>query len=153
MSETPTAYLYRQAPLDEAGLRALIAEQVFGGGQVYAFSANTRELQSIYSCGQVEDVRLTGDTGDYDFGHVFSQIAELRWKRTDRGYDALLLTENTIPALAEAEIRPERRFTVRTPAHGVAILLDGPHQGRQLDYLEYLAENETVQMQRYIGLR
>lgn len=149
MSEQETrGYVYRRAPLSEQALRDLIAQYVFDGSQVFAFAADTVALLEIKSYPSAAEVPVA-----YDFGHVFSGNAEVRWKKTDEGYDALLLAEHAIAALNDQMISGP--LHTRTPLPKAWLVLRTPEDAQKrkvrwrLGYIEYIGANRAVQFVRY----
>lgn len=145
MSEELRGYLYRAAPLDEAAARALIAEHVFGGAQVFAFDADTTELALIAACPSPAAVPLARE-----WGQVFSRRAEIRWKRQGAGYDLLLLVET--PLDAPGSFRQLASLDARPAPANAAVQLRGDMGGNVLHYIEYLGPGGAVQWLRSTGL-
>jgi hypothetical protein len=159
MSANEDGYLYRRAQLDEAGLRALLAT-VFEQERVWAFGANTVTLQEIQHHDRVSEVALAHtEDGIYDFGHVFADQAEIRWKRDEQGtYDALVLTEQPVAALEGEELLLDERPQVRRPKEDAWLLLTTPDEDKEkkrqwrLGYVEYIADNQAVLFVRFTVL-
>ncbi|NJK81264.1 MAG: hypothetical protein HC914_15815 [Chloroflexaceae bacterium] len=158
MTADAPGLLYRQAHLDEAGLRAMLTT-VFEHERGWAFGGNTVILQEITPYAPVSAVPLTHpEGGAYDFGHVFTTRAEVRWKRAEDGtYDALVLTEQPIPALQANQI--EMKLATRHPPSKDAwLVLNTPEPEKQrglqwrLGYVEYIAENQAVLLVRLTEL-
>jgi hypothetical protein len=148
-------YVYRRFPLDADGLRALLAE-VFGEQPVWAFASNSVELSPIEQRAPA-GVSLAGQRGEYQDGHVFNQGAEVRWKKRDGRYDALILAEHTLPAepIRTAQGQP-LILAVQRPPQNIAIALDGKSKGQLFDflhYIEYIAPNGAVQFQRFVEVK
>jgi hypothetical protein len=155
-------YVYRLYPLSEQELCQACADYVFTAADVeaLAFAANTVELQHIHSLKSSHEFQLAGKKGRYDFGHVFSEQAELRWKRWGQQYDALVLTEHALPQLQHCHLqgvetlqtrypkdyprRLESWIVLTTPADEHA-----PSKRWRLGYIDYVAPNQAVLFVRY----
>jgi hypothetical protein len=141
-------YVYRRASLNEQGLRDLIAQYVFDGSQVFVFAADNIDFLEIKPYPSAVEIPVA-----YDFGHVFSLNAEVRWKKTDTGYDALLLAEHLIDALSDQMIGTP--LNTRMPLPKAWLVLHTPEEARKrkvqwrLGYVEYIGANHTVQFTRY----
>lgn len=162
-------YIYRKADLTEQGLRDLIEEYLFppSAGEVFAFAANSVDLAPLVACSSVTDVALHREHFLYDFGHVFSDKIEVRWKHNDDLYDALVLIEQEQPELVRegfaciAERLIARRVTgdkgivLSTPAdvqrrHKTPADVQRRHKQWRLGYVEYRHHaNKVVQFVRY----
>lgn len=149
MSEQEThGYVYRRALPNEQALRDLIAQYVFDGSEVFAFAADTVALLEIKSYPSAAEVPVA-----YDFGHAFSRNAEVRWKKTDEGYDTLLLAEHAIDALHDQMISGP--LHIRTPLSKAWLVLRTPDDARKrkvqwrLGYVEYIGANRAVHFVRY----
>lgn len=157
-----SGYLYRIARADAATLRKLVGELVltppqpawsFGGAAMWDIDPKGKKehLRPITLLSSADELNLEGD-----FGHAFSQAAELRWKRIDRDhYDLLVLSERSLSALESDEYRlvPPDQISVRYPQN-VAIQLEGRrHAGNNLHYVEYRVKSGAVQFLRYREVR
>jgi hypothetical protein len=155
-----TGYLYRRAPLTQADVQDLIA-QVFAGSAVFAFGANNVTLQPITPYPVGAPIPLADGTSALDFGHVFNDHAEVRWKRDGDRYDTLTLTENDdlVKKLQRAGATQIGVYSVVPATRQTAILLDTPPdvQARgkrwRLDYKEYVGDQAMVQFARYTTWR
>lgn len=144
-------YIYRIARADAALVRTLVADIVgstgwtFGGAALWDLDVTQRQsnLRRISS--------VAGDLGANldvrgDFGHAFSDAAEVRWKRRDQDvYDVLILSEQ------------ERMIENAQPLTGpwttqrqdnLTMMQTGP-DNRPLGYVTYHASNGAVQFIRY----
>lgn len=155
-----TAFVYRQAHLDEAGLLALLT-RVFDNGLVWAFGANTIWIDPIALLAVTEVKLHHARYGRLDSGHVFLPRAEVRWKRRGSVYDALVLTETVIDGLLplhDAHQAPVV-LTIASTRPDASMLLTTAHEASQrgkqwkLGYREYAAANGAVQFVRYTELR
>jgi hypothetical protein len=160
-------YAYRQPSLTAEELRALIRVYVLPGGKTFAFAASSVELMGITECTDIDDVQLAGKTlfneqpVTFEFGHVFSPAAEVRWKLRGGSYDALLLTEAPIDELEQSgrRLKIDGGLFLREPGAGAAIIVQTPQAEKQsgrrncLEYKEYVAANGAVQFVRYTTYR
>ncbi len=146
-----SGYVYRICPLDSAQLKQLAAEIVglscwsFGGAALWDLDPGqgTANLRPIKALGRLEDLDLRGD-----FGHIFSERAELRWKRRDDGaYDVLALSEQPL-SIAGAQTLVEG-WEAREH-HERKMIQSGQYP--PLKYLTYHAPNGAVQFLRYAGV-
>lgn len=155
-------YLYRICPADANRLRSLISEIVgssgwiFGGASVWDYDSNLddprKNLRTIVPTDPQSPPDVRGD-----FGHAFSQQAEVRWKRlTSDRYDILILTEGQpIASLAGCELPATGRLTTRVPHRNAWMVLQTPDDVQQrnqqwrLGYIEYVGENHAVRFVRY----
>jgi hypothetical protein len=155
-----TGYLHRIAP--------------YTAEQALAFAtqlhSETQQLAWWISASQQWDVDIKGtnlrpfasfsqtelDAFQGDFGRIFCEAWELRWKRLDDGqYDLLILTEQTDLALpAEARRLPVAYTTKQSGKHNLLVHNPEPEVRKQqlIDYVEYLAENLAVVFVRYRAL-
>lgn len=133
-------YIYRCTPITAAQLLDLIQQQVglpcwhFSGAHLWQAPA----LTALEYSAQIDVNR--------DFGHAFSQQAEVRWKRlADDAYDALILSERalTIPGAKTLASDWEVRAHQQRP-----LIQSGKRQG--LIYYTYHAPNGATQFTRYI---
>ncbi|NOK59507.1 MAG: hypothetical protein GFH27_549285n31 [Chloroflexi bacterium AL-W] len=159
MSET--GYIYRIPETNGWNLTQLINKTVgqpgwtFGGAILWDFepvmkSANLRPIKQI---GQTY-IDISGD-----FGHAFSQHAEVRWKRRGKeGYDVLVLSEQTQDETLQRVFSKETEETRKHRQLGeswkvqtndeLKIMQTGPNS-RRLRYKTYHAPNGAVQFVRY----
>jgi hypothetical protein len=158
-------YLYRVYPADADQLRGLISEIVcgdgspgwiFGGASVWDFDATLddkrKNLRPITPIDPKSPLDVRGD-----FGHAFSQRAEVRWKRiTQAHYDVLILTEGTpIVSLSGYALSAVSPLTTRAPQPTAWMVLATPETVREqqrqwrLGYIEYLGANQAVRFVRY----
>ncbi|WP_322511244.1 hypothetical protein [Chloroflexus sp.] len=87
-------YIYRCAPISADQLRKLIEQQV--GLPCWHFSGASLWRQPTLSAIQKLGHKFDVDVND-DFGHAFSNKAEVRWKRIDLDtYDVLILSEQNL---------------------------------------------------------
>lgn len=159
-------YLYRCAQADGATLRSLVQDLI--GLPCWSFSAAIlwdvepdKKSANLRPISKVSDLTTLDIRGD--FGHAFSQQAELRWKRRDaQTYDLLLLTE--APLLPNQVglfgAQPLWEFPeVRRAALGSANLQDTPREERAqgiryyLDRKEYRDQQGSVRFVRYTTLQ
>ncbi len=112
------AYIVRLTDQTEAQLRTLIDTCV---GVGYAFAGAPVCLSEPKQATSAPDVNLDGD-----FGHAYSARAEVRWRRSDGGYDVLVLTEDrqfvptgAMPIAGDWRVRAidEKRYTMQTGGH------------------------------------
>lgn len=157
-----TGYLYRVCPADAARLRQLVTEILsnegwtFGGASVWDFDAKLNDkrknLRPITPIDPNSSLDVSGD-----FGHAFSEKAEVRWKRlTSDSYDVLILTQGQpIASLTGSELPTVGPLTTRTPRWEAWMVLFTPEdvkrrrQQWRLGYIEYLGANGAVQFVRY----
>ncbi|OAN47266.1 hypothetical protein A6A03_00530 [Chloroflexus islandicus] len=134
-------YIYRCAPITAAQLRDLITQQVglpcwyFSGTHLWQAPA----LTALERSAQIDVNR--------DFGHAFSQQAEVRWKQLDSdAFDVLILSERalTIPGARTLASAWEVREHPQRP-----LIQSGKRQ--QLVYYTYHAPNGAAQFTRYIA--
>jgi hypothetical protein len=154
-------YLFRRAPLTSEGLLDLLQNEVFQATSVFAFGANSVVIEPIRQYQHVSAISLTSGRGAFDFGHVFSPQAEVRWKRKNNTYDALILTEDASIITAMGGVLQalgDPYTTVRSPSK-IDILINTPRNIERramrwrLGYIEYRAKNQAVQFLRYTKLR
>jgi hypothetical protein len=156
--QTGHGYVYRIAKADTHQLQTIVATHVgagwsFGGAAQWDFVAergreNLRQLAEFAAGAAIE---LRGD-----FGHAFSDQAEVRWKRRDDGaYDVLILREDGPPGDGAEPLRwwnsaQERweDYDWRTRRYEQAAIVW--HDGKQISYIDYLAPNGAVQFQRLV---
>jgi hypothetical protein len=156
------AYVYRKQDQTAAQLQALVNDYVCPSAStmhMYAFAASSVERQPTDTYEPVEQVTLAGAKGPFEFGHVFSEKAEVRWKlqsgfaEADYRYDVLLLTEEEQPVLQADELKIPGGLTARCTKQ--AIILDTPQEVKKqqkrhrLECVEYCAANGAVQFVRY----
>ncbi len=150
MSDGQKGYAYRLHPLTFEALKDSIEQHLFlppHAGEVFAFAGNTVDLQRISSARGMHDLQFEDKHRRYTFGHVFSARAELRWKRQQQHYDALLLTEQEMASLPALRDSP---FAVRSPKNKKAWMVLNPRSGYgRLGYVEYVGQNEAVYFVRY----
>ena len=148
MSAANEAYFYRRAPLSLAEVREVV-QIVFSEGKVYAFALTAAASATLPKRYALLDVPLDGE-----FGHVFNNDAEVRWKRRGAEYDLLVFTE-----------RPRKEFGPPLEVtHGPYTMRPGqkkapPSMQRgvwnknppfsEVGYVEYLSSDHTVRMARY----
>ena len=153
-------YIYRVALADADQLRTLINKHVGNGGWTFGGAAqwdfvstegqkNLRELKPI---ADTEPIDVKGD-----FGHAFSESAEVRWKRRDDGrYDVLVLSEQpqivqggsqlSMPHWnARTRMWEDGAWTVRQPS---AAMIRQAGGRSPISYIDYLAPNGAVQFLR-----
>lgn len=148
-------FIYRIAEATGKQVRDYIRTYVgtsvttFGGAAQWDFDPHSKEnLRSIIKTDK--DVEIRGD-----FGHAFSEQAEVRWKRRDDGrYDVLVLSESPpiIPgAVPLCPYEPGTNWEVRKPGPGLGLLQTGGESA--IRYFDYLAPNGTVQFQRLVSMK
>lgn len=164
MSVEP-GYIYRVASADADELRTLIKQHIgdvgwtFGGAAQWDFDSkggrgNLREIKPI-SVADIIDLKG-------DFGHAFSDNAEVRWKRRDDGkYDVLILSEalRAVEGATLLRVRwwnPKTRewedkdWQIRRYAKAAIVQTDSRPV---LGYIDYLAPNGAVQFQRLVEVQ
>ena len=154
-------YLYRLPSADVAMLRGLVRDLVtlpcwtFGGAALWDVDLNAgrENLRPITEIRAVDELDLRGD-----FGHAFSEAAEVRWQQRDAGrYDALVLLERPLTAqeLGTTGLQAIQQCTAKAASAPIAVILTTPHELQQqgirwqLTYVEYHAANGAVQLVRY----
>jgi hypothetical protein len=154
MSTQQPGLIYRLHPLALNELKERIKQQFFAQqntGEVFAFAGNTVELTPIVSVASVDDLQFESEYGPFDFGHVFSEQAELRWKCQGQQYDVLLLTETPISALQGQALKLDSALTMRRPKNKDAWIVLNPRSGYdRMDYAEYVGANQAVYFVRYM---
>lgn len=147
-------YIYRIARADATMLRKLVADIVgpegwtFGGAALWDLDAAKQQanLRSISS--QPVDLTVNLDVRG-DFGHAFSDKAEVRWKRRDQDvYDLLVLSEQP-QSIADAH-PVGGPWTTQENAQ-LAVMQTGEYQ--PISYRTYHAPNGAVQFVRYMEVR
>ncbi len=153
--DTTHGFIYRIARATGEQLHDYIRTYVgtsvttFGGAAQWDFDPHSKEnLRPIIKTDK--DVEIHGD-----FGHAFSEQAEVRWKRLDEDeYDVLILGESLpiIPgAVPLCPYEPGANWEVRKPGPGLGLLQTS---GRgTIRYFDYLAPNGTVQFQRLVSMK
>jgi hypothetical protein len=156
--QTSRGYVCRVAKADAQQVQTIIAGNAhagwsLGGAAQWDFVAergpeNLRQLAE-FTAGDIID--LAGD-----FGHAFSDQAEVRWKRRDDGdYDVLILREDGPPGDSAEPLRwwnsaqnrwEDYEWRTRSYAQAAIVWQDG----RQIRYIDYLAPNGAVQFQRLV---
>lgn len=136
-------YIYRCAPVTAAQLLDLIKQQV--GLPCWHFSG-THLWQAPALTALGYSAQIDGDVNS-DFGHAFSQQAEVRWKRlADDAFDVLILSEQprTIPGARTLASDWEVREHPQRP-----LIQSGKRQ--RLVYYTYHAPNGAAQFTRYLA--
>lgn len=156
-----TGYLYRIAPYTADQALAL-AKQLQSNSHKKAWWVNASQQWDVKTSNEaidnlrdfIEFDQATNiDAFQGDFGRIFCEDWELRWKRLDDGlYDLLILTERTDLALpAEARRLASQYTTKASGKHSLLVHNPEPENREQhlIDYVEYLAENLAVVFVRY----
>jgi hypothetical protein len=169
LSEQKQGYVYRSAGLTDTTLAALLAA-VFGEqAQVWAFGMNSIHLQPITQQAISTDLATDAKHGALTDGHAFTAAAEVRWKRRDGTYDALVLTEDmalisalatdttatamclidTVDIVNNGEPRTSL-FAVSPPTtEENPIVLTSRSEHERLGYREYCRKNHDVVFVRF----
>lgn len=134
-------YIYRCESVDATTLHALIHQYV--GLPCYHLSGTNLwqhpALQPLTHSDQPNT--------DSDFGHAFSDNAEVRWKRLDsNSYDVLILSEQTLN-ISNAKVLATD-WDVRE--HRLRPIFQSG-QRRAITYYTYHAPNGAAQYTRYLG--
>jgi len=149
---TQPGYIYRIARADAATLQQLVAEIVgptgytFGGAALWDLDAARQQenLRPIQAVDLTANLDVRGD-----FGHAFSDKAEVRWKRRDQDvYDLLVLSEQP-QSIADAH-PVGGPWTTQENAQ-LAVMQTGAYQ--PISYRTYHAPNGAVQFVRYMEVR
>ncbi|MCS7289883.1 MAG: hypothetical protein NZ699_12200 [Roseiflexus sp.] len=97
---TSIGYMYRLREATGAEVRSVVRQCVgvpcwtFGGASLWDVvpEKGRENLRPITRLGDIDHLDITGD-----FGHAFSERAEVRWKRLDDdAYDVLILSETEL---------------------------------------------------------
>lgn len=154
--EQPYGYIYRVERADWPRLANIIAECVgasgwtFGGAAQWDFAPQLGRdnLRPIIKFPREGALDPKGD-----FGHAFSQRAEVRWKRRDDGaYDVLILSEKeqTIEGAKPLHIGEAQHWRIRK--HKKAAIIQTAHRPA-IRYIDYLVPNGAVQFQRLVEVQ
>lgn len=159
-----SGYIYRIAKADADRLKELVRNVVgfpcwtFGGASVWDFDATLKDIRLNLRPITTIDKSQTLDTRG-DFGHAFSEKAEVRWKRIGQdSYDVLILSETAQTIQGAYEIQPERldntqgklikdRWRANEPGANVAIIQTDNRP--TIRYVTYSTPQGTVQFMRY----
>jgi hypothetical protein len=156
-------YIYRVANADATQVQTIIAQHIgngrtFGGAAQWDFDTskgreNLRPIKQFTGTVALDDLKG-------DFGHAFSEKAEVRWKRRDDGaYDVLILSEKeqhvdgAVPLHVQHWNNKTRSWengdwTIRRPDKAAIQQTAGRSP---ITYIDYLAPNGAVQFQRLVG--
>ncbi|KAB8145985.1 hypothetical protein F8S13_02595 [Chloroflexia bacterium SDU3-3] len=159
-----TSYIYRVYPASVAQIRTLITAHVggqgfwFGGVALWLDGAPAPQLQPVTPFATADEVVVAGD-----FGHAFSQSAEVRWKRYDETtYDVLVLCEHPAEVAGgvplciphwNSQTQVWEDGTWFVCKHAKAMLRETGSSNINVAYTEYLAPNGAVQFQRLREVR
>lgn len=154
-------YIYRVEHASKQQLIDLIAKHVgdagwtFGGAAQWDFVAGhgRGNLRTIERYTSAISINVSGD-----FGHVFDEHAEVRWKRRDDGaYDVLILSEQD-QSIEDATPLRVRHWNTNNKSwesstwaiqsHKVAAIQQTAGQ-RSIMYIDYCAPNGAAQFIRY----
>lgn len=150
-------YIYRVARANRQYIEALVRELVgagweFSGAAQWDFDLN-EPRSNLRPIKPFADASLVGLEGD--FGHIFSKMAEIRWKRRNDGeYDVLIFSEDRKLMLDDAwplvVDAAESDWHIQRYADAAIVQSDGQPA---IEYIEYLAPNGAVQFQRLVEVK
>jgi hypothetical protein len=159
-----TGYLYRIAPYTAMQALNLATQLQNNNPAVWWVSASQQwDVKTSHNPNDnlrnftkfVQTTQLNAFAGD--FGRIFCEDWELRWKRLDDGqYDLLILTEQADLALPAEARRLAPKYTIKQSGeHNLLVHNPEPENRKQqlIDYVEYLAKNQAVVFVRYKATR
>jgi len=148
-------YIYRIAKASATEVQDIVATHVGAGwtfGGAAQWNLDTKKLREnlrpIDSFTASAHVNVCGD-----FGHAFSQAAEVRWKRRDDDiYDVLILSETpqNINGAVPLDITQGAQWRTRMYAKAAIVQTDACPA---IAYIDYLAPNGAVQFQRLVEVK
>jgi len=148
-------YIYRVAKASAAEVQDIVATQVKQGstfGGAAQWDLDTKKLrENLRPIAPFTAAALVNVCGD--FGHAFSQAAEVRWKRRDDGaYDVLILSETpqNINGAVSLVITQGAQWRTRMYAKAAIVQTDACPA---IAYIDYLAPNGAVQFQRLVEVK
>ncbi len=147
-------YIYRMANASSARLFELVRDYVglpcwtFGGATLWDVEPE-RGRENLRPIERLTDMARLDPGGD--FGHAFTERAEVRWKRLGRDvYDVLVLSEQSLD-IAGARLVTCEGAAWQTEAGNGAAIVQTDHRPR-INYILYRAPNAAVELIRYTSL-
>ncbi len=149
-----SGYIYRMPHADPVTLRETVREVVgfpcwsFGGAAAWDFDpskgrANLRPVALVHTS---DALVVTGD-----FGHAFTEVAEVRWQRREQAaYDILILSD---PPLTLPNAPPfgsaNGAWTTSMPANPKRVAIIQSGERPVINFITYHAPNGAAQFLSY----